>query len=456
MTSENLKFFLRITNVSCIESKMDYNKNHVNWFLFFLLTDGEYMAKDIVTKNNRKWKILAIIGVAVIIFAVFLFMINKWYIEINLNGEQEATVEYGSEWNDPGASATLKSTMFEKVNHAIDINTEGGVDTKKIDTYKITYSAEFLWIKSTKERTVKVKDTTAPVLTLTGDAELTLKYGEEWKDEYKAEDNVDGDITANVQVDGAVDTSTAGEYTLTYTVKDSGGNETKLTRKVTVLEKPIVRDADPGEGKDKVIYLTFDDGPGPYTERLLGILKKRGIKATFFVTDAFSAYRDMIGREAAEGHTVGLHTATHDYSKIYASKAAFWADFDAMQSIITAQTGSPAKITRFPGGSSNTVSISYCPGIMSELAKEVEGKGYVYFDWNVSSGDGSSGTTTESVYKNIIDGIQGKSVSVVLCHDVKESTVDAIDKTIEWCQKSGYTFLPLTNGSYPAHHGIAN
>ena len=173
------------------------------------------MTKDKASKSNRKFIIITAIGAVIISLMVFSFMINKWYVEIELNGEKEETVEYGSEWKDQGATASLKSSLFKSLNKSIDVHTEGAVDTKKTDTYRITYSAGFLWIRASKERTVTVKDTTAPVLTLTGDAELTIKYGEEWKDEYKAEDNLDGDITANVHVDGAVDTSIAGKYTLT-------------------------------------------------------------------------------------------------------------------------------------------------------------------------------------------------------------------------------------------------
>ena len=88
------------------------------------------------------------------------------------------------------------------------------------------------------------------------------------------------------------------------------------------------------QGNGKTIYLTFDDGPGPYTERLLDILKEHDVKATFFVTHVFSQYENLIKREAKEGHAVAIHSYSHDYSKIYASTDAYWEDFDAMQQVI--------------------------------------------------------------------------------------------------------------------------
>ena len=123
-----------------------------------------------------------------------------------------------------------------------------------------------------------------------------------------------------------------------------------------------------------IIYLTFDDGPGKYTERLLGILKKHNVKVTFFVTNVFDSYSYLIKQEYEDGHAIGVHSYTHDYDKIYASSEAYWNDFNEMQAVIKEQTGQETKRLRFPGGSSNTVS-DFNPGIMSQLVKEVTQKG---------------------------------------------------------------------------------
>ena len=114
----------------------------------------------------------------------------------------------------------------------------------------------------------------------------------------------------------------------------------------------------------RVVYLTFDDGPGPYTAQLLDVLARYGVKATFFVTALNSDYEDMIGRAYNEGHSIAVHTYSHDYRKIYASEEAFFEDFNAMEDVIYRQTGQYTKLCRFPGGSSNTVS-QFNPGVMS-------------------------------------------------------------------------------------------
>ena len=206
---------------------------------------------------------------------------------------------------------------------------------------------------------------------------------------------------------------------------------------------------------DKVVYLTFDDGPGPYTQQLLDVLAKYNVKATFFVTNSNSKYQDMIYKEYAAGHAIGIHTYCHDYSKIYASKDAYFEDLEAMQAVIVAQTGQSTNIIRFPGGSSNTVS-NITPGLMTTLAQEVQNRGYQYFDWNVSSGDAGETTKTDQVVENVISGIKQHNVSIVLQHDIKEFSVDAVEQIIQWGLNNGYTFLPLNYNSPSAHHHINN
>ena len=303
------------------------------------------------------------------------------------------------------------------------------------------------------EREIFYDDRTAPVIDLKG-GDVSFYVGESWKDSYSAEDDAEGDVTEKVKVSGSVDSSKAGTYTLTYTVEDNFGNKAEVKRKVTVKGIPVNDESKAGSGK--VIYLTFDDGPGKYTEDLLATLKKYNVRATFFVTHGFPAYEDMIGKEAKAGHTVAVHTYTHDYATIYASTDAYWNDFNKMNDIIEKQTGKRTTLFRFPGGSSNTVSANYNSGIMSRLVKQAEEKGYSYYDWNVSSGDAGGTTSPSGVYSNCVAGVSGRDASVILCHDIKSYTVEAMDDFIEWALKEGYTFLPLTAYSPKAHHGVNN
>ena len=206
---------------------------------------------------------------------------------------------------------------------------------------------------------------------------------------------------------------------------------------------------------NKVIYLTFDDGPSAHTDRLINILNKYNAKATFFVTGNNSRYLDSIGKAYRSGHSIGNHTYSHNYSYCYSSVSAFWADWQKTENIILAQTGQGTDMIRFPGGSSNTVS-SFNPGIMSRLANNVHYYGYEYYDWNVGSGDAGGTTSTSQVYRNIVGGCAGRSWSIVLCHDTKSYTVDAIESVLIWGQNNGYVFMALDINSPTVHHRIAN
>lgn len=293
-------------------------------------------------------------------------------------------------------------------------------------------------------------DPVAPELTLEGENTITLKWGQAYEEPgYAALDNCDGDLTGSVQISGSVDSGRAGTYTLTYRVTDSYGNVTTATRSVIVKPKPQNTVMPSG----KVIYLTFDDGPGAYTGKLLDVLAKYDVKATFFVIN--SGYENMLKRIVNEGHSIGIHSATHKYKTIYASEEAFFGDLEKMQEIIENCTGVKTYLMRFPGGSSNTVS-AFNKGIMTRLTAAVEEQGYRYFDWNVTSGDAGETKDTNQVYQNVITGVQQREVSIVLQHDSKSYSVNAVERIIQWGLDNGYRFLPLDMTSPTAHHHINN
>ena len=208
----------------------------------------------------------------------------------------------------------------------------------------------------------------------------------------------------------------------------------------------------------KTVYLTFDDGPSENTAAVLDILDRYGIKATFFVTNINPEYQDMIAECYRRGHTIGMHTYTHDYAQVYASVDAYWEDLRQISEVVEAQIGYVPCFIRFPGGSSNTVSANYTTGIMSELAQEVVAAGYQYYDWDASSGDGATHTADELVEATKADTSYGYDSIVFLSHDGagKETTVEALPRIIEYFQSEGYTFAPIDRQSRVAHHGISN
>ena len=207
--------------------------------------------------------------------------------------------------------------------------------------------------------------------------------------------------------------------------------------------------------KHGTIYLTFDDGPGPYTNILLDILKHYGVRATFFVTG--SGDDAVLLREYEEGHAIGLHTFSHQYSYIYRNVDNFINDLVKVQERVKRVTGQTTMLMRFPGGSSNTISTRYDGGkrIMSRLVDEVEKRGFVYFDWNIVSGDAGETTKTEEVYTNVVNKL-GDGEYIVLQHDVKDFSVAAVEKIIQYGYEHGYDFATLNAESFNAHHGVNN
>ena len=209
--------------------------------------------------------------------------------------------------------------------------------------------------------------------------------------------------------------------------------------------------------KEKVVYLTFDDGPSANTEKVLDILKKENVKATFFVTGNNPKYNHLMKRAKEEGHAIGLHTYTHDYSKVYSSEEAYFDDLQNISDLVEKVTGEKTKILRFPGGSSNLVSAKYTKGIMSSLTKRVKEKGYQYFDWNCDSTDAAGNNVpVERLVKNASSG-QGEQINVLMHDtDAKDTTVEALPQIIKSYRSRGYVFQALTEKSFAPRHKVNN
>ena len=204
--------------------------------------------------------------------------------------------------------------------------------------------------------------------------------------------------------------------------------------------------------KAKVAHLTFDDGPSENTLKILDVLKKYNVKATFFVTAQNLDKADYMKRIVDEGHTIALHTYSHDYSKIYSSTDEYFKDLQKIHDLVKKKTGVDARVIRFPGGSSNTISAKYSKGIMTKLTKMVVEKGYSYFDWNCDSTDAEFKNDTGhdrpagDLVKATVNSAGKQKHICVLMHDTgaKKTTADALPKIIEQLKKKGYIFDKLT------------
>lgn len=393
---------------------------------------GEYSIKYKAKKENNENEIV-----------LKFLVVDTTSPNIELIENEEHFTEYGSEYIEEGYSC------FD--NYDGDITDKV---TREVKGDKVIYSVTDSSGNTTvKEREIKYIDTTSPVINF--DSPYTaIEVGESYYVGFTAYDLKDGDLTKNVTITGEADIEKIGIYTLTYVVSDFSGNVTTVKRNVYVYKKQA--DPDSLNPTKKVVYLTFDDGPSSHTSRLLDILDKYNVKATFFVNGKNKSYFYNVGKAYQKGHSIGNHTYSHNYSKVYSSVDNFYSDLNYNGELIYQQTGSYTKLIRFPGGSSNTVSKKYCKGIMSTLVHSVSNNGYKYFDWNVSSGDAGKNSNRNSVYNNVINGIKKRNVSIVLQHDTKGFSVDAVEEIILWGLANGYTFLPLNLSSPTCHHGVKN
>lgn len=209
------------------------------------------------------------------------------------------------------------------------------------------------------------------------------------------------------------------------------------------------------DDNEKVVYLTFDDGPSKNTQKVLDILDEYNAKATFFITGQQPEYLSMIKTAYDAGHTIGLHSYIHDYEKVYASVDAYFEDLEKIGEIAKEQIGFVPCYIRFPGGASNTVSRKYTKGIMSKLTEMVQEKGYQYYDWNVSSGDGSKATKEEIIKQSETDEYNH---IMILFHDAatKDTTVEALPEILKYYQDHGYEFRAIDRNSLIFHHQTNN
>ena len=366
--------------------------------------------------------------------------------EIVLEGDEEVNVCPDKEYEEAGFKATdnydgeltEKVTFDEKTNEKLYIVSDSS-GNKQIVSRKFNRT-----------------DSEKPVITLKGNASTSIILNNKYTEPgYEAKDNCDGDLTSEVKVEGTVNTAKVGTYTITYKVKDKAGNEASTTRKVTVSKSYARVGGSSGCGVAGTIYLTFDDGPSSATTpTILNILKKYNVKATFFVMGkSASSNKSLLKREADEGHAIGLHSWSHEYKAVYKSSSAFWNEMNKTQELVKSVTGQTSKLIRYPGGASNTVSC-FSKGVMPQTANEILSKGYNYFDWNISSGD-AGGTTNPTVeYNNVIKSLSKSRGNVILMHDIKKHTMNAIENIIKYGLNNGYKFDVL-NTSINCKQAIA-
>ena len=190
-------------------------------------------------------------------------------------------------------------------------------------------------------------------------------------------------------------------------------------------------------GKErKVAYLTFDDGPGKYTDELLNILKENDVKATFFlIGNNVKQFPELVKREKEEGHYVGMHSMTHDFKKLYTS-GEYVNEMKEDQGLIANVIGEFPKLTRPPYGS--------MPGLNEVLRNKVVEANFKVWDWTIDSLDWKYNkipvdTASTQIVQNVLVGAT-KSQEVILMHDIHPQSVAAVPAIIKGLKEKGYEF----------------
>lgn len=205
--------------------------------------------------------------------------------------------------------------------------------------------------------------------------------------------------------------------------------------------------------EEKLVYLTFDDGPTPkITEEILDILKANEVKATFFIVGKEIKGRETIlKRIYEEGHGIGLHTYSHDFKKIYASCEAFISEMDQDLKAINEALGTSLdiKAIRFPGGSSGRLTKAWLETLTT--------KGYQIYDWNVDLQDGVKGDLSPSEFVRNGTKFMDKSPRKIIlahCNTNNQNTCKALPELIKYYKDQGYTFKIIDGTTPPYYYRI--
>lgn len=336
----------------------------------------------------------------------------------------------------------------------IDTNLENNLNITKTKLINNTYIISYLISDNSgnqtkKDYTVTLIDDVKPKIFLKGDNEITLNLNDKYVEQGAiAKDEICGDLTKDIKIKSNVDTSIVGNYKVEYTVTDKSGNTSCIERKINVVDE--------GNG---TIYLTFDDGPSSnITPYILDTLKEKNVKATFFIINYDPQNEYLIRRIVNEGHTIAIHGYSHTYSQIYKSDDSFIYNITTLREKIKNTTGIDTKIFRFPGGSSNTVSRKYSPGIMSRLTSRLTNDGYIFFDWNIDSNDAGGASSKYEIYNNVTSALSKDKPNVILMHDApnKIYTLEALSDIIDYGIRNGYKFSNITEKTKPVKHSVNN
>lgn len=207
-------------------------------------------------------------------------------------------------------------------------------------------------------------------------------------------------------------------------------------------------------GTQKEVFLTFDDGPSvSNTPKILKILKENDVHATFFVLGSelkSPEAKNIIKEEIMQGNAIADHSYTHDYKILYPHNSVnvntFMNEFNETNNLMKSVLGKNfnARIIRMPGGYMSRA--YYHDKNLPALDAAYKNQGIASVDWTAESGDAEGkGYTPDQLVQNAIKESKGWDHVVLLMHDIKPRTTEALPDIIQYYKSQGYEFKVISN-----------
>ncbi|MEG2543341.1 MAG: DUF5011 domain-containing protein [Longicatena sp.] len=412
-----------------------------------------------------------IFGVIVLIVVGILvkicFFSGLFVPMLKLLGDSVQQVEVQVPYHDAGVKTRYHLSNFDEKVEVIN-----NVNTNKTGTYTITYNAKEYDKKVT--RVVHVVDTKKPVITLKGPTTYRIfENGLIKEPGYVASDAYEGDLSKQVTIENNVNIKKQGNYSISYHVKDSSGNVATSKRNVQVCNDPTniklhynyddydntaeewwfhksekhQRNLAAKEEvwlakyntyylgpKEKVIYLTFDEGGNDitYIKEIAKVLKDNKVNATYFLTRNYIKDNPKFMNELVkDGNVIGNHTWHHYDMTTLANESSidsFVKEITETEKTYMEVCGQPMKkIFRFPKG-----------GCSERTMKIVKDLGYRTYHWSHAYYDYNSDVSKEEALKTMKDHYH--EGAIYLLHPSNAGNYEAMDAFIGQMKELGYSF----------------
>lgn len=193
--------------------------------------------------------------------------------------------------------------------------------------------------------------------------------------------------------------------------------------------------------ENKSVYITFDDGPNSNTPKILDLLNKYDMKATFFLLESkINLYPEIVTRILNEGHSVGLHGQSHEKSVFYANDTSVLNEINSTRNTLLDKFGYNTKLVRVPYGSK--------PHLTNTQYSSLINSGYKIWDWNIDSTDTYQDANASSIVDNTLSKLNKNGNSIILFHE-KQITVSSLSTILAYIKNNNYESKIITQDQVP-------